>query len=175
MEENSLATYRRKKSSGIDLRPALDPLKNRTRDLSSTNMRDAKFYSSVTPVEYYTPPEKPEDVLIGDTKFVKKQPSAWLKACADSNNWSAYLVETSHSPSQKSTVIEGGVNKVKQFFEPRIFTNSKALFMSGKTNFPYIFVCLYCFKNKVANQIVAKPKTLIIDVAMPQPMPPKPK
>lgn len=127
MEENSLATYRRKKSSGIDLRPALDPLKNRTRDLSSTNMRDAKFYSSVTPVEYYTPPEKPEDVLIGDTKFVKKQPSAWLKTCADNNNWSAYLVETSHSPSQKSTVIEGGVNKVKQFFEPRIFTNSKAL------------------------------------------------
>mgnify|MGYP003133018506 CR=1 FL=1 len=121
-----MGAYRRKKSSGIDLRPALDPLKNNARNLSTTNMRNSQFISSIVAGEYYTPPESDDDTLVGDTKFNKKQPAAWLKSCAERNNWGMFLVDTQLSPEQKSTIVQGGETKIKQFYEPRIFTNTKA-------------------------------------------------
>tara|TARA_R100000808_G_scaffold367_1_gene2043 strand:- start:11921 stop:14197 length:2277 start_codon:yes stop_codon:yes gene_type:complete len=127
MEENSLATYRRKKASGIDLRPALDRYKHDRIPLTETNMRGAKFFSPLTVVEGYTPPESGQDLVIGDTKFVKKAPSSWLRSCAQKNNWAAYLInETRYSPKQKATVVEEGGTKIRQFYEPRVFTHPKA-------------------------------------------------
>ena len=126
-EGMQIGLYRRKKSSGIDLRPALDKNKNTSVPLKQTNMRNAETFSPMTIIEGYTYPDSEEDNIIGTTKFNRKSPSAWLKTCAANNNWAAYLVdETPFAPEQYSIIAQAGTTKKRQMFEPRVFFNSKA-------------------------------------------------
>jgi len=135
MQENDLALYRRKKSTGVDIRPALDQFKGQFNALATRNMSGGQFFSPpILAEKYHFSLELGSATDVGTSKFIKKAPSEWLKACAQNNNWGAHLVESPYVPLQKSTIVEGDTSRVKQFFEPRVFTNTKAVAAEASAN-----------------------------------------